>query len=288
MKTRHLPWLIALPGLLGGCDPSSTSSETESIFERYLMLPSDVHQDELEAAISCANAFLKGQVPFRLAGQWQDDDAQDLIRVLLIRPVQLGKWGPAFCLRDERVIIVDDSEIEAFRQRHLPKGMPSFALIPVEYLLAIVLLHEAGHIYLGHTGAFEATNFAYGNVTKWTQSKEVELEADRFVGRLIREYRNGHSMADANLLYTFLWLGAIQARLIVDRLDRDESINPPPEYFLDPGYSHPNMEMRVVTILSIAYPEYQQSNLEAFNDQRKEAIRQLDARQISQSSDGSD
>ena len=172
---------------------------------------------------------------------------KDAIPVFLVR--QSEAHGMVAHVRSGcRAILVGSHEFETAFSR-LSKGQVLIENRQVE-MLALLLLHELGHIVLGHHGAFiPSSNKPTLNLTM-TASKAREDAADAFATRVLREefeaMGSGKAFVPAAMLTVFL------ANLSLT-ISTQNTLNcfgcrvlGSPDIFWDHSHSHENLEYRLL------------------------------------------
>lgn len=252
--------------------PSSPAARASKTFQQRFQ-ESIERRDLVEEAVAWANVILGEDVPFKLSPSWRSESPSPKESI----PVYLGvprnpnhASSYAFVPDKERCIIVEGDQIPALETLMGGKSGTAIKQSPVQ-LMAFALMHESGHLALGHSGCFDEHGDRYqiervlrrlqyriqqDNLKNLvTESKKRENAADAFVvkeilaakadaGSLTRSLRAmrlestltavGFNLAAARML------GSFGSSALSTRKAR--------EAFFDKGASHPNFELRVLRI----------------------------------------
>lgn len=233
---------------------------------RIAFLESEDHAGTVQAAVALVNLLLPNG-PTILAETDSLLLEGDGIRVRAGVPIPTGAFGPALANRGE--ILVDVTLVDQLHSL-FSAGLEVEGLLPLEELLALVLLHEVGHVVLGHSeGRFQSARGGPFNV-EMTEGELRELEADQWAARGLKAAIDSPVGRDQEIaaLSIAMWLHIMGVSIIVQRVERDESIDPPSSVFGESGYSHPNLELRLLTMLSVLDPEGNEGFRARFEERR--------------------
>lgn len=239
--------LLVLPGAgnAKALDPVTASGYTETKIGRPL----------ITQAIGIANAILAASSAYRLKAGWtpadKDKPATNDLAVYLIAPT-----SPPFVIqvpfKSCRCVFVQES---AFRKSlSAYSGKPKQMLrIEPSHMLAFMLLHEIGHVDNGNPGAYDDAS-ADLNLTE-TEQKERERAADALAARAL-------VAASKDTKSTSGFLDAMNVQLAVTNASWNlaavrllDHFGGSPlcakDLFADRGLSHPNYELRILTVNDI-------------------------------------
>ena len=117
-------------------------------------------------------------------------------------------------------------------------------------VLAFFLLHELGHIHQGEASEAIGTNGISYNISD-THQKALERAADEYAASKIREAANKRGTSRATTaMQVEMALTNLSWNLASNRLLNHfggTSLNSP-NLFWDNGYTHPNIELRILTV----------------------------------------
>jgi hypothetical protein len=210
----------------------------------------------IEKAVEITNSWIDPEAGIRFAPSWRTlgpEESNDVVRVysidVLHAPVTYMVAVPTRC----RCVFVQPRAYEKWLQTHLSHNGQTLE-VSEERLLAFMLLHEAGHIVHGDPGEFDGSGSGALN-TNITIEKEREQNADLFaVQQLKRAMLPAKGAKDMGP-----WLNAQLTSVDLSNLGFEmqqvrqeqffgaESLNSP-EAFYDVGYTHPNFELRLLTV----------------------------------------
>jgi hypothetical protein len=240
-------WLLVLPGVsyAKALNPVTASGYTETKSGRPLMA----------RAIGAANAILSASASYKLREGWtpaaKNKPVTNELAVYLIAPTT-----PPFVIqvpfKSCRCIFVQEL---AFR-----KGLSAYSSKPKQmlhiepaHMLAFMLLHEVGHVDNDNPGAYD-DGFADINVTE-TEQKERERAADGFAARALvaasKDTRSTSGFLDSmsvQLAVTNASWNLAAVRLL-DHFGGSALCAK--DLFADRGLSHPNYELRILTVNDI-------------------------------------
>jgi hypothetical protein len=232
-------------GYAKSLDPVTASGYTETKKGRPL----------ITQAIGIANAILAASSSYKLREGWtpadKDKPATNELAVYLI-----ARTLPPFVIqvpfKSCRCVFVQQP---AFRKSlSAYSGKPKQMLrVEPSHMLAFMLLHEVGHVDNGDPGAFDGGS-ADLNVTE-TEQKERERVADGFAARALVAASNYTKSTSGFLDSMNVQLAVTNASwnlAAVRLLDRfGGSTLCAKDLFADRGLSHPNYELRILTVNDI-------------------------------------
>lgn len=203
------------------------------------------HRVALEQAVAIANTVLgPGAEPLRT----REDEKRGAM-VYLVRGGQLGDTEYCFVPEGEHCVFVNDAAFGGAMKLFAGHAGSELA-VPPEHLLALMLLHEAGHLAHHDAGSYTPpAKLSLDDLTATMNvSKSQELRADAYAIAAIRAaFQPGQPMprflAASNLVQAVTnvpW--NLASRRVLDEFAAD--VVRDRRLFLDEGYSHPNFELR--------------------------------------------
>jgi hypothetical protein len=201
----------------------------------------------VENAVAIANSWTEPTFKVKFIPTWKASPSTgptDAVPVFAISelhaPANYMVAVPAQC----RCVFVQPRAYQTWLHNHLSNRGPTLE-ISEERLLAFMLLHEAGHITHGDPGEFDGSGSGSLN-TDMTVEKQREENADTFaVGQLKDAISRTKDITP--------WLNALNASKDLSNLsfEMDEVRmldHPGSDAYYDVGYTHPNFELRVLTV----------------------------------------
>ncbi len=204
----------------------------------------------VEEAMHAANAILGSRAGYRLAGSWEPPPkagTPETIPVYLLDrasvPAVYAVMVPDAC----RCVFVQTDFFRAWLDTHTKSLEQDMLSIEPSSALAFMLLHEVGHIANHDPGQFEADSGTRALNLDVTTQKEREAAADRFAAEQVDTAAKGGngffsamnvSLALANLSWN------LQAERQLNHFGG--TVLCATALFADNGYTHPNMELRVL------------------------------------------
>lgn len=258
--TAYHLWAMGLLSLLAGCSrPDSTTTPNPA--EKYALKETLVGWSAVEQAMQLVNNALNDDVGFRFgdARNRPSGYTDKFIPVCLIDEPNLVRLGPSFVPEGEECVLVNAGELAKLATLFAGDAEVPFTNTEGD-LLALILLHELGHIRYGDSGAcvderlLPRTNL---NLTA-NGMKARELRADAFAAEHIRDafaavnsaprLMAGFRLRDtlAKVAWNFT------SRRVLN--DFGATILRRPDVFWDSGYSHPNTEFRILTMQYLVSP----------------------------------
>jgi hypothetical protein len=232
----------------------------------------------IERAAILANDILGSRSGFRLFGSWQSNpsnvDQSKAIRVHLVSPTQNGEDFGIMVPYNCGCVFVQPDIFEKSIARY-SNASPQMLKVDDGQTLAFMLLHEIGHIEHGDPGRYEDKQKAHTYNFDQTDQKEIESSADKFAAESLvaavddKAHFSGW-MASMNVQ---LALTNISWNLSVIRnLDNfGASVLCSKFVFADDGYTHPNYELRILTVMDlISHTAESRELLASFEACRKE------------------
>jgi hypothetical protein len=204
----------------------------------------------VEDAMRAANAILGGRVPYRLTGSWEStakDPTLTTVPVYLVDrasvPAVYAVMVPDAC----RCVFVQTDSFRAWLDTHTKSLEGAMLSIEPSSALTFMLLHEVGHIAHHDPGQFEAESGIRALNLDVTTQKEREAAADAFAAEQVEAAMQGGdgflsamsvSLAMSNLSWN------LQAERQLNHFGG--TVLCATALFADNGYTHPNMELRVL------------------------------------------
>jgi hypothetical protein len=205
------------------------------------------HQAVVARAVEIANTILGPRAAVRL--RTIEAEAEAGATVYLVRGPQLGRTEYCFVPEGESCVFVNDARFDDALRLFAGHAGSDFS-VPPEHLLALMLLHEAGHLAYHDAGSYTppAKLGIEGVTATMSVSKSREIRADAYAIRAIVE-----AFSPGQPMPRFLVGGAlVQAvtkiswNLGTRRMLDDFAANAlrDQRLFVDQGYTHPNFELR--------------------------------------------
>ena len=233
-----------------------------------------VERGVVEEAVGIANLLMSDDVSFKLCPSWRVEPAgkREMIPVYLGEPRGQDYKPPAALVpAGERCIIIVEKNLPALW--HSMGNNGKFAVKQKNAdLLAITLLHEAGHLDLRHSGSMDdpaetLREFENFHADEQKRNRDVnannflkqrETAADAFVARIIKSAEADKKNTSRNLRGMVLGsaIGMVGFNLEAERIDKAPGsiILGSEEFFWDKGISHPNMHLRILRINAALSP----------------------------------
>jgi hypothetical protein len=247
MKDTHLFLPIFLAFATCGCFESKDQA-LKSPIHRYGLTEAKLYRPPVARGIQLANSLIQDDVGIKLAPGWEPATEEGAISVFLVREYNLSQQDMIFVPERERFIVANERQLVRFLDRMRVNDSNHSAIV------ALMLLHEVGHIIRGewgsyeHNGDFEVTDLL-GDDDPRRFSKNPELAADMFaatqVRKAVQDTKNvsrfvaGITVGSSITVHQFSIFGE---RLV------DNFLKQSLEHFLDSGYTHPNYELRLLLI----------------------------------------
>lgn len=250
MRSISRSALLLLLLFIQGCrqnslpeDPVARIGLTETTLGRAL----------IEKAADIANSWIEPEIGIRFAPSWKTVDPQqqkDIVRIYAISdlhaPATYMVAVPSHC----RCVFVQSRAYENWIQNDVSHGGQTLE-VSEERLLGFMLLHEAGHVVHGDPGEFDGSTDGSLN-TATTVEKQREQNADSFaVEQLRRAMERRRDVTPwLNAQYASADLANLAFEMQQVREEQffgAESLGTP-KAFYDVGYTHPNFELRLLTV----------------------------------------
>ena len=175
------------------------------------------------------------------------------VKVHAVAAHGLGRREMAGVYQECRCVLVKAGELQSWLRE---KTGSSNALLSIDpsALLGYMLLHEIGHLVAKHV-PIEGSAAAAAPVTQFnrdpTAQKEREQQADRYAAGVLSaaasEMGTARGLAAAKVGLTLSMLSwNLAAHRLLD--DFGATAVRKPALFWDAGYSHPNLELRILTV----------------------------------------
>jgi hypothetical protein len=257
-----LTWaaLLALP-----------ASAEECSFEKRLIEPTET---QLSEAIEIVNGLVDDPV-LRLELAKDSEPEGSVIPVYAVKSSDANETV-AHVRQGCRAILIGTQEFEG----SFPKLAEGNALIEdhEKEMLALLLLHELGHIHHGHYGGFIPSDQGPALNLNPTASKEREEDADEFAAGILRDeiaaMDKGEAYIPGVMVITFVsslsFVISTQASLDCFGC----RVLGSPDIFWDHSQSHENLEYRLLKMNhAIAPSDTSQQLLDDYEGARDESIR---------------
>lgn len=233
-----------------GC---SRHSLPDDPVERMGLTGTALGRSLIEKAADLANSWMEPNSGSRFAPAWKAPDpkeSKNIVRIYAISdlhaPAAYMVAVPTHC----RCVFVQPRAYENWFQNHLSHDSQTLE-VSEERLLAFMLLHEAGHITHGDPGEFDGSETGVLN-TGTTVEKQREQNADSFAVEQLKRAMDRRK--DVTTWLNAQYASADLANLAFEmqqvremRFFGSESLGTP-EAFYDLGYTHPNFELRLLTV----------------------------------------
>ena len=229
---------------------STPAAANRDVFAKYGFSSSPLQRDVAEEAIELANKALSLSSLWTLVPHWETS-SQTAISIFWVgsKNLSFSRDDMMFVLRECTCIVVQplvfNHWINQLSSNRLDLSLP--------HVLAYFLLHEVGHIASGHEGRALAETTKRFNLVD-TASKIRERQADSFAAQTIKLAQEDESdfMRALDIQWVTIALQNLSFNLTGIRL-LDEFGGTSlalPKLFQDDGASHPNFELRVLTVLN--------------------------------------
>lgn len=271
MKKKRLTCVFAL-GIILVCNGCSDPSERvlSSPIHKYGLMEAKLYKPMVAEAIQISNAILQDDVGIRLAPGWDFLPGENVVPVFLVREFNLAKTDVVFIPMGERFIIVNERQFIRFLENKTNDHSA---------ILALMLLHEIGHILHGEAGSY------YGSVDLSladikhagmgdSDQKNRELEADSFAAYQVREAMRAKQNPTRFFaaMKIFISLVGYAFNISSDQL-LEHFGDLSGSRYLKEGYTHPNYEFRLRVLSFLISPnESSMKMVTDFLEQRETAI----------------
>jgi hypothetical protein len=188
-------------------DPHLRSTVKPDILRKYKLVESKLHRELLVASIHLANTLLGLDTKYQLAPS--DDSAEGRIPVYLVAGDNLGEREYAFSIQGEHCIVINADRISQlvrrfgseYDDRTVVERHPPYGVYPPQQdyarkVLAIVLMHEVGHLWQENHGSYSGSpSVSYAEIMSTSgETRSIELAADKFCADRLRR---GHELVQA-------------------------------------------------------------------------------------------
>ena len=303
---RHFALLALAPWplLLIGCDTARTSGSPTQPLPAGLIESTRYRNVVLESIIICNNS-LSPSVRYHLAPSWDSAaPIHDTIPVFLVHGDELRQGEICFVPDGLRAIVVCADSLDHLREI-FAMDCDECSVFDDSTVLALVLLHEVGHIQAGDPGCYwnRGPLVLQGIENEIDKPMNKELLADYFVGQQLRDAnllrpaderfsytlelsRTAHSVAmnfaqrrfqiSSRVLDVMTHqIGVLAGKREFDQSIAEEAANGMSDsrpFYWDRGHTHPNIEFR---FLLLSYWTFQTSEMKdglySFLQRRSEA-----------------
>jgi hypothetical protein len=208
----------------------------------------------VEQAATVANNVLGSRSRFRLVGSWQPAPAHisqdNLIRIYLVAP----KEGDNFS-----IMVPFDCNCVFLQPRIFQASLSAYSdaskemlKVDEQYAMAFMLLHEIGHVEHGDFARYQDIKGKHDYNLDESAQKRIESSADEFAAQTLTAAANDKANFNG-------WMAAMNVELaltnmswnlsVIRLLDNfGASVLCSKFVFADDGTTHPNYELRVLTV----------------------------------------
>jgi hypothetical protein len=267
MKNRAV-LLSVLFGLCAGCRENRAPASVESI-ERFGLEESAIDHPLVSEAIAIA-AKVSSRSGVAFAEGWRTPST-GAVPVFAASGAGLSEGEIMTTYAECRCVIVQAAALPRWLQKKQGSGKTLLS-VDAPLLLSYMLLHEAGHIARGHVFQSSPQSAGPDRGNERESQKSMEIVADEFAANAITTAlaENG---TDAGLAAARVAVAIAQLswNLAGHRLldDFGGTFLRKPSLFQDAGFSHPNLEWRVLRVNALVSPNSAaRSLLEEFEDAR--------------------
>jgi hypothetical protein len=207
----------------------------------------------IERSATIANSWLDPALKTHFTPNWKGPDSLaggDPVTIYSISefraPANYRVAVPVGCL----CVFVEPHVFESWLRQHMSSSGITLE-VNEERLLAFMLLHEAGHIVDGDPGDFDEGGVGNLNLSP-TVKKEREQKADAFAveqlkGAISRTKEIGPWLDALNATKDLANLSFEMEQVRSQKYFGAALLHTPAAYY-DTGYSHPNFELRILTV----------------------------------------
>lgn len=212
-------------------------------------------RDFARKTIDLTNSILGAASKYKLTPSWERSrfgpDGKSLVKVYLIRPTK-----PPFVLqvpfKSCNCIFL---QVGAYRNNifSYSEKFPQMSKLDERYILAFMLLHEIGHINQNDAGHIDQAkgDFNYDD----NELKQRELAADRFAAQTLMKSANDKESTSGFLNSMYVQMDISKASFNLQAVRSLENFGGTAlcstYLFADRGASHPNFELRILTVNDI-------------------------------------
>lgn len=267
--TGVAPLLCAMLGL--ACNDPSPFWDVA----RFGLVEAPSGRPTVQVAIGLVRKILPDPPPLVIEPGWGSNRPDQAVPVHAVAGQGLGHNELVSIYSDCRCILVKTGDLNRWLQDKVGSGS---ALMNIDQgaLLAYMLLHEIGHFVDGDVdGAMSSP--APGGVGSLnrddTAQKDREAAADRFAAASLKEALQSGGARGVSAGEVTMALSNLSWNLSAHRLldDFGATSLAKPQAFWDTGYSHPNIELRVLTVNAlVSGSDAAKQLLDEFRDRRKQ------------------
>lgn len=262
--------LCATLGL--ACNDRSSSWDVT----RYGLVEAPSGRPTVQAAIDLVSKILPDPPPLVVAAGWSSNRPGRAVPVHAVAAQGLGRNELVAIYSDCRCILVKSADLDRWLQERVGS---SSALLSVDEpaLLAYMLLHEIGHFVDGDAeGAMSSpTSGEVGSLNRDdTAQKDREAAADRYAASTLKAALQDGGARGLSAGEVTMALSNLSWNLSAHRLLDDFGATSlgKPQAFWDTGYSHPNIELRILTVNAlVSGSDVAQKLLDDFRERRNQA-----------------
>jgi hypothetical protein len=284
-KRLHLSLTAAICLLIAACGDVAVPAESEdasALINTYGLTAAPVYQPLVKRALAFADSALGASPsPIRLRAGWElgaDGGSAATVPVHVVTDGLLSKLDIAFVLEGCQAIIVQGPAFEDWLSDiEGPKETRSLSVDPAA-TLAFLLLHETGHV--AASNCHDASFVAGKQVLTLSEndSKANEIRADQFAAQALNatqgkrwEVRNA-AMSVEMAVSTLSFL--VSGNRIVSH--PGASLLGSRDVFWDLGYTHPNLEWRLLSMSYALHPSPDaQQVLSDFDSNRHKGVNEV-------------
>jgi hypothetical protein len=253
--SRFVVVLAALVLVAPGCSEPKPAAHDPLV--DYRLEPATEERPLVEQAIKLTNAVLQDRVPVRLRPAWADAESTDSVPVYLIGPLNVGDDDKVWIPEGERFVLVNQPALREFLG-----GLTKRDNFPA--VLTVILLHEVGHLVEPAAGPKTGRPSSDAGSSKSANdaSKDRELAADRFAADQLKA-----ATMPGESVPRFSAAIKVQSALVMLNFDvfsqrfRKHFGDQTNSAYVDQSYSHPNFELRLLTVLNELSPTPQSQQL---------------------------
>jgi hypothetical protein len=261
-------------------DPSPSWDVT-----RYGLAEAPSGRSTVQAAIHLVGKILPDPPPLVIEAGWSLSRPDRAVPVHAVAAQGLGRNELVSIYSDCRCILVKSGDLDRWLQERVGSGS---ALLNVDEraLLAYMLLHEVGHFVDGDAdGAMTSpTSDGVGSLNRdETTQKEREAAADRYAASTLKAALQFGGTRGLSAAEVAMALSNLSWNLSAHRLLDDFGATSlgKPRAFWDAGYSHPNIELRILSVNAlVSGSDAAQELLDDFRNRRNQAPTILYRKQV--------
>ncbi|WP_257169611.1 hypothetical protein [Bradyrhizobium sp. SRS-191] len=236
--------LCAILGL--ACNDPSPSWDVA----RYGLVEAPSGRPTVRVAIGLVRKILPDPPPLVIEAGWSSNRPDRAVPVHAVGGQGLGRGELVSIYSDCRCILVKTGDLDRWLQEKVGSGSALMSVDPGA-LLAYMLLHEIGHfIDRDESGAMSAPGGVGSLNRDDTAQKDRETAADRFAATSLKDALQSSGARGLSAGEVTMALSNLSWNLSAHRLLDDFGATSlgKPQAFWDRGYSHPNIELRILTV----------------------------------------